>query len=132
MAKQKSETILSPYRALDLTDEKGFFCGKILGDLGADVIKVERPGGDPSRNLGPFYHDEHDPEKSLLWWAYNTGKRSITLDIKAKDGRDIFLDLVKKSDFVIESFQPGYMAELGLSYDELYKVNNRIILVSSF
>ncbi len=69
------EAALSGYRALDLTDEKGFLCGKILADLGVDVIKVERPGGDHSRNLGPFYHDEPGPEKSLLWWAFNTSKR---------------------------------------------------------
>src|SRR3972149_4380623 len=63
MTQEKTEGMLSPYRVLDLTDEKGLLCGKLLGDLGADVIKVERPGGDPSRNLGPFYHDEVDPEK---------------------------------------------------------------------
>ncbi len=113
-----------------MTDEKGFLCGKILADLGADVIKVAPPGGHPSRNLGPFYHDEPDPEKSLLWWAYNTSKRGITLDIITKDKRETFLDLVKKSDFIIESFTPGYMAELGLSYEELSKVNPRIIMVS--
>jgi crotonobetainyl-CoA:carnitine CoA-transferase CaiB-like acyl-CoA transferase len=69
--------MLSPYRALDLTDERGLLCGKILGDLGADVIKVERPGGDLARNIGPFYHDENDPEKSLFWFAYNSSKREI-------------------------------------------------------
>ena len=79
---KKTEGMLSPYRVLDLTDEKGLFCGKLLGDLGADVIKVERPGGDPARNIGPFYHDEVDPEKSLFWWAFNTSKRGITLDIE--------------------------------------------------
>jgi crotonobetainyl-CoA:carnitine CoA-transferase CaiB-like acyl-CoA transferase len=126
----KEEGELSGYRALDLTDDKGFLCGKILADLGADVIKVERPGGDPSRNLGPFYHDEPDPEKSLTWWAFNTSKRGITLDITTQEGRHRFLRLAKKSDFVIESFQPGYMAKLGLGYDALSKVNSRIILVS--
>ena len=62
----KVEGMLSPYRVLDLTDEKGLLCGKLLGDLGADVIKIERPGGDPARHIGPFYHDEPDPEKSLF------------------------------------------------------------------
>jgi crotonobetainyl-CoA:carnitine CoA-transferase CaiB-like acyl-CoA transferase len=68
MTEQKTKSNsgpLPPYRVLDLTDEKGFMCGKILGDLGADVIKVERPGGDKARNIGPFYHDVPDPEKSL-------------------------------------------------------------------
>ena len=121
---------LSGYRALDLTDEKGFLCGKILADLGADVIKVERPGGDPSRNLGPFYHDQPHPEKSLLWWAYNTSKRGITLDLTTKDGCQTFLCLTRKADFVIESFTPGHMAKLGLSYQELSQVNPGIIMVS--
>jgi crotonobetainyl-CoA:carnitine CoA-transferase CaiB-like acyl-CoA transferase len=128
--KHRKEGALSAYRALDLTDEKGFLCGKILADLGADVIKVEKPGGDPSRNLGPFYHDEPDSEKSLLWWAYNTSKRGITLDLTTRAGRQKFLGLVKKSDFVIESFTPGYLSGLGLSYEELSSINPGIILVS--
>jgi benzylsuccinate CoA-transferase BbsE subunit len=129
MAK-KVEGMLSSYRVLDLTNENGFLCGKILADLGADVIKVERPGGDPSRNVGPFYHDEPHPEKSLLWWAYNTSKRGITLDLTTKGGRETFLNLVRKSDFVIESFMPGHMAKLGLSYAELSNINSRIIMTS--
>jgi len=122
--------MLSPYRALDLTDEKGFLCGKILGDLGADVIKIEPPGGDPTRNSGPFYHDIPDPEKSLYWFAYNTSKRGITLNIETADGREIFKRLVKTADFVIESFQPGYMDELGLSYSVLRQMNPRIVMTS--
>ena len=65
--KRKVEGMLGSYQVLDLTDEKGLLCGKLLGDLGADLIKIERPGGDPTRNMGPFYHDEPDPEKSLFW-----------------------------------------------------------------
>ena len=121
---------LSGYRALDLTDEKGFLCGKILADLGADVIKIEPPGGDSSRNLGPFYHNEPDPEKSLLWWTFNTSKRGITLDLTKSNNRTAFLNLVKNSDFVIESFTPGHMAQLGLSYEELSEINPGIIFIS--
>ena len=121
---------LSPYRVLDLTDEKGILCGKILADLGADVIKVERPGGDPSRNIGPFYHDIPDPEKSLFWFAFNTNKRSITLDIKTADGQKIFKKLVERADFVVESFPPGYLRELGLDYPVLSEINPRIIMTS--
>lgn len=77
--------MLSSFRALDLTDGKVFLCGRILADLGADVIKVERPGGDPSRNLGPFSHSIPDPEKSLYWFAYNLNKRGITLNIETRD-----------------------------------------------
>jgi benzylsuccinate CoA-transferase BbsE subunit len=126
----KAEGMLGPYRALDLTDEKGLLCGKILGDLGADVIKIERPGGDPARSLGPFYHDEPDPEKSLFWCALNTSKRGITLDIETADGQEIFKKLVKTADFVIESFPPGYMDKLGLGYPDLEKINPAVIMVS--
>ena len=122
--------MLSPYRALDLTDEKGLLCGKLLGDLGADVIKIERPGGDPARSLGPFYNDEIDPEKSLFWFAFNTSKRGVTLDIETVDGQEIFKRLVKSADFVIESFPPGYMDKLGLGYSALEKLNPRVIMVS--
>jgi len=126
----KMEGMLSPYRVLDLTDEKGLLCGKLLGDLGADVIKVERPGGDPARNIGPFYHDEVDPEKSLFWWSFNTSKRGVILDIMTAGGQDTFKKLVKGADFVIESFPPGYMDRLGLGYPALAKVNPGVIMVS--
>src|SRR4030043_1737556 len=95
---------LSPYMVLDLSDDKGFLCGKIFGDLGADVIKIEKPGGEAARNIGPFYHDIPDPEKSLYWFAHNTNKRGITLNIEAREGKEIFGQLVRTADFVIESF----------------------------
>ncbi|MFC1535117.1 CaiB/BaiF CoA transferase family protein [Thermodesulfobacteriota bacterium] len=126
----RSETLLGPYRALDLTDEKGFLCGRLLGDLGADVIKIEKPGGDPSRNIGPFYHDTPDSEKSLYWFAYNTNKRGITLDIETTDGKELFKRLVKTADWVIESFEPGYLEGIDLGYEALNKVNQGIIVAS--
>ena len=125
-----SEGLLSGYRALDLTDEKGLWCGKVLGDLGADVIKIERPGGDPARNIGPFYKDTPDPDKSLFWFYNNLNKRGITLNLETPDGRDMFKRLVKAAHFVIESHEPGYMAGLGLGYPELEKINPAIILTS--
>jgi crotonobetainyl-CoA:carnitine CoA-transferase CaiB-like acyl-CoA transferase len=126
----KEEAILAPYRVLDLTDEKGLLCGKILGDLGAEVVKIEKPGGDPVRNMGPFYHDIPDPEKSLFWFAFNTNKKGITLNLETQDGRKIFTRLVKSSDFVIESFEPGYLDGLGLGYSVLREINARLIMVS--
>ncbi len=122
--------MLSPYRVLDIADEKALLCGKILGDLGADVIKIERPGGDPSRRFGPFYQDNPHPERSLFWFALNTSKRGITLNLETATGRDIFRTLVKKADFVVETFAPGYMASLGLGYDALEKINPGVILIS--
>ncbi|MFC1942553.1 CaiB/BaiF CoA transferase family protein [Chloroflexota bacterium] len=122
--------MLSCYHVLDLTTEKGFFCAKALGDLGANVIKIEKPGGDPSRSRGPFYHDIPDPEKSLYWFAFNANKRGITLDIESTDGREIFKKLVKKADVVVESFAPGYMDKIGLGYQELSQINPGIIMTS--
>ncbi|MBW1681423.1 MAG: CoA transferase [Deltaproteobacteria bacterium] len=122
--------MLAPYRILDLTNEMGLMCGKLLGDLGADVIKIEKPGGDDARRIGPFYRDEVDPEKSLYWFALNTSKRGITLDIETAEGKEIFKKLVKVSDAVVESFAPGHMDEIGLGYDALCKENPDIIVTS--
>ncbi len=130
MSKRTIKGMLDPYRVLDLADMECLLCGKLLGDLGADVIKIERPGGDVARRIGPFYHDEADPEKSLFWFAFNTNKRGITLNIETTDGREIFKRLVKSADCVIESFPPGYLDKLGLGYEALEKLNQGIILVS--
>jgi len=128
--RESGEGLLSGYRVLDLTDEKGLLCGKILGDRGADVIKIERPGGDPARNIGPFYKDTLDPQKSLFWFYTNTNKRGITLNIETADGRDILRRLVKTAHFVIESYEPGYMDRLGLGYSDLEKINPGIVMTS--
>lgn len=122
--------MLEGYRALDLTDEKGFLCGKILAELGVDVIKVETPGGDPARKVGPFWHDEKEPEKSLYWFAYNSSKRGITLDLETEEGKNLFRELVKTADFVIESFEPGELDRLGFGYEELCRIKKDIILTS--
>jgi len=122
--------VLSGCRALDLTDENGFLCGKILADLGVDVIKVERPGGDPSRKTGPFWADIPHPEQSLYWFAYNSNKRGITLNIETADGKEILRELVKRADFIIESFPPGFMDNLGLGYATLSSIKKGIILTS--
>ena len=82
----KAGLLLSNYRVLDLTDEKAVMCPKMLADLGADVIKVGKPGGDHMRRIGPFYHDVSDSERSIFWFTFNTRKRSITLNIETADG----------------------------------------------
>jgi crotonobetainyl-CoA:carnitine CoA-transferase CaiB-like acyl-CoA transferase len=127
---EKTSGTLSQYRILDLTNERGLLCGKILGDLGADVIKVEKPEGDPARSIGPFYHDILEPENSLYWWAFNTSKRGITLDIETTDGQEIFKRLVKTADVIIESFDPGYMDKLGLGYNALSQINPKLVMAS--
>ncbi len=125
-----TDSLLSGYRALDLTDEKGFICGKLLAALGVEVIKIERPGGDPSRMIPPYLDNDPDMGKSLYWLAFNTDKRSITLNIETARGKDLFKQLVSKSDFVIESFQPGYLDNLGLGYEAISRINPRIIYTS--
>ena len=115
---------------MDLTDEKGSVCGKILGDLGADVIKVEKPGGDPARRIGPFFHNTADPEKSLHWCSFNSSKRGITLNLHDPEGREIFHKLSNTADIIIESFPPGYMDKLGLGYAALSASNPRLIMTS--
>ena len=122
--------LLEPYRVLDLTDERGLLAGKILADMGADVLQVEPPGGSPARNVGPFHGDDPQPEKSLFWWAYAANKRSITLNLEQNDGQALLKKLVAQADFLIESFSPGYLEGLGLSYAELAKINPKLVMVS--
>ena len=122
--------LLAPYRVLDLTDERGLLAGKILADLGADVVQIEPPGGNPARNIGPFYGDDPQPEKSLFWWAYAANKRSITLDLEQKGGQALLKKMVAEADFLVESFAPGYLDTLGLGYDLLAEINPKLVMVS--
>jgi crotonobetainyl-CoA:carnitine CoA-transferase CaiB-like acyl-CoA transferase len=131
MAKQKAkDTTLGDLRVLDLAGPIGIYCTKQLADLGADVIKIEPPGGDPTRSLGPFYHNKVHPEKSLYWFQFNTNKKSITLNIASPKGKGIFKKLVKTADIIVESFPPGYLDSLGLGYPVLKKLNPRLIMTS--
>jgi crotonobetainyl-CoA:carnitine CoA-transferase CaiB-like acyl-CoA transferase len=122
--------MLSPYRVLDLTDERGLLCGRILADLGADVLQVEPPAGNSARRLGPFYRGEPDPERSLYWWSYASNKRGITLNPAVPDGKALLERLARSAHFLIESGGPGEMAALGLSYDDLAALNPELIVVS--
>lgn len=129
MTKEASGLLL-PYRVLDLTDEKGQFCAKILGDMGADVIKIEPPGGCSARNIGPFYKDVAHSEMSLFWSSYNANKRGITLNLETMDGKDLFKRLIRSTDIMIESYPPGYLDGLGLGYNDLCKIKKEIIVTS--
>jgi crotonobetainyl-CoA:carnitine CoA-transferase CaiB-like acyl-CoA transferase len=122
--------MLSPYRVLDLTDERGQLCGQMLADLGADVVVAEPPVGSPSRRLGPFENDERDPERSLFWAAYNRNKRGITLDLESEEGREKLRRLVQTTDFLLESYEPGYLDGLGIGYEALRAINSRLVMVS--
>ena len=109
--------VLAPYRVLDLSDESGYSCGKILADLGADVVKIEPPGGDAARLV--------DPEKNLYFISYNAGKRGITLNVHSPRGRDLLNRLAARADFLIETFPPRT-----LDFEELRELNPRLIQVS--
>jgi len=127
---QKQKAMLSSYRVLDLSSEQGFYCGQLLGYLGADVIKVEPPGGDAARDIGPFVRDLPGRENSLYWLAFNTNKRGITLNLENTEGKDLFRKLVSQSDVVVESFAPGNLDRLGLGFSALESINQKIVLTS--
>jgi len=118
---------LSPYRVLDLT-EGGYNLGaKILADLGADVIRIERPFGSETRCQGPFYQGRVHPEASLFWFAFNLNKRGITLNLETEDGKAIFRRLASTADIVIESLGPHRMEHLGLAYESLHREHPSLI-----
>ena len=124
----ESEAALDDIRVLDLAGEAGQYCTNLLADLGADVIKIEPPGGDPVRALPPYYHD--NAEASLYWLNLNTSKRSVTLNLDDAGGQDLFKRLAATADIIVESFQPGYMAGIGLGYDDLATIKSDVILTS--
>ena len=122
--------LLEPYRVLDLTGLLGFSCGRILADLGADVIKIEPLEGDPARRLPPLLPTKDGSSQGANWLAYNANKRGITLDIESTAGQELFRRMAAKADFVIESFPPGSMRKWDLAYDDLKLQNPGLILVS--
>ena len=123
-------TALAGLRILDLTDLKGSLCTKLFGDMGADVIKIEPPEGDATRRIGPFLDGKPHPERSLLFWFYNTSKRGITLDLNQQAGQELVKQLAAKVDVLVESAAPGTLARLGLGYDELKQLNPNLVLTS--
>lgn len=120
----KTKGALEGVRILDLSRVlAGPFCTMMLADLGAEVIKIEIPGkGDDSRSFGPFVNGE-----SGYYMNVNRNKTGITLNLKKPEGKELFLEMVKKADMVVENYRPGVMEKLGLGYDELKKVNPKII-----
>ncbi|MFJ7308873.1 CaiB/BaiF CoA transferase family protein [Peribacillus frigoritolerans] len=121
---------LSPYRVLDLTNERGLLTGKIFADLGADVIQIEPIGGSSARKVGPFVEEGPNKGSSLFWEAYACNKRGISCDLDSEEGKEIFRKLYASSDFFFESESPGIMAQRGLSYEQLRGINPRVIYVS--
>jgi crotonobetainyl-CoA:carnitine CoA-transferase CaiB-like acyl-CoA transferase len=122
-------SLLSPYRVLDLTDVRGQIAGMMLGDLGADVVRIEPPEGSDARRCGPFLEDAPEAERSLGFQAYNRNKRSVVLDLASATGRDHFLGLVAGADFVLDSGPPSWLDEADLGFDRLIEANPKIVHV---
>ncbi|HEU4427906.1 MAG TPA: CoA transferase [Myxococcota bacterium] len=116
---QPGEGALSGLRVVELASEKCAWAGKLLADMGADVILVEPPGGDAARNYGPFLGDQPGADRSLYWWHHHTSKRGIVLDLTAEPGRARLRKLIAGADVVLEAEAPGALAALGLDYPDL-------------
>ncbi|MCD6262103.1 MAG: CoA transferase [Deltaproteobacteria bacterium] len=127
-----SEQALSGIKVIDLAEGiSGSYCAKLMADFGADVIKVEAPNNnDGLRKVGPFKDDDPSAEKSGTFFYLNTNKKSVTIDLTSNKGQDIFKKLVKDTDVVIESFEPGKMADMGLSYNTLQEINPNLVMTS--
>ena len=129
MSKQEMKSALTPIRVLDLTIGNIALGPRMFGDVGADVIKIEPPGGCASR-IGPYYKNIADPEKSIPWYAYNANKRGITLDIRKPEGCELFKKLAKTADIIMESQGASAMDNFGLGYDDMVKIKPDIIYTS--
>jgi crotonobetainyl-CoA:carnitine CoA-transferase CaiB-like acyl-CoA transferase len=121
---------LSDVKVLDLTNELGYLCGKMLADLGADVIKIEPQGDDYPSDFYNIHKENTDAEGGLYYFAYNIGKRGITLNLNLEEGRNLFKKLVEKVDIVIESYLPGTMKMWGLDYEDLSRINPGLVYTS--
>ena len=116
---------------LDLTHcIAGPYCTRLLAGFGADVLKVEPPGGERGRRMAPFFRDEPGPDTSLPFAYLNSGKRSLTLNLKSEEGRDILRSLLSETDILVENFAPRVMPLLGLDYPALKEIAPHLVLVS--
>jgi len=127
---EKEVKILDGQTVLDLSDEFGDFSTKLLSYFGAEVIKIEPPGGDPTRKIGPFWKDKVSPEHSLRWFIRNTNKKSITLDIETEDGKALFKQLAMQSHFIVECKPVGYLDRIGLGYKDISQLNPSIVWIT--
>jgi len=125
------ENALTGLRVVEYAEMvSGPYCGKLLADLGADVIKVEPPSGDPARAAGPFPNDETDPEKSALFLYLNTSKRGVTLDLARAEDLGRFKQLLAQADILIDNHRPSHLEDLGLSWEALHALNPALVYVS--
>ncbi len=125
-----TDSALTGRRVLELADAKGVYCGKLLADLGAEVLKIESPSGDPSRHWKPVWQNAGRADDSLFFLYMNSGKKSLVLDLQREQDRDQFRQLAAASDLIIETLPPGRMAEMGLSYEQLSIDNPALVMTS--
>ncbi len=122
--------LLSGLRVIELASDRAAYAGKLMGDLGADVIVVEAPGGHASRGYGPFVDDKTDPDRCLWWWNYNTSKRGVVLDLGTEAGREQFRQLAASADIVLEGEDPGALDALGIDHPQIRAGSPELIWVS--
>lgn len=126
-----TDQALAGVRVVEFTDEIGSYCGRLFADLGAEVIKIEPPGGGVERNSPPYYRSATPgPDTSLAFWVRNTSKKSVVLDLETADGRAQARALAITADIVLEDTEPGWMAAHGLGYDELRPANPALVYTS--
>jgi crotonobetainyl-CoA:carnitine CoA-transferase CaiB-like acyl-CoA transferase len=120
-------SFLRGLRVIEIADELGEYCGKVLAGLGADVIKIEPPGGEATRGYGPFLDDREHPNRSLHFWHYNFGKRSVVLDLDNATGRSRLTELLRSADVLLETRPTAYWSQRGLSLDDLMASNPTLV-----
>jgi benzylsuccinate CoA-transferase BbsE subunit len=121
---------LSGYRVVELAGPLGEWCGRLLADMGADVVKVEPPGGGATRAIGPFVEDRPDPDRSLYFWHNNTSKRGVTLDTTREEGRSLLRRLIARTDVFLEALPPGEATARGLDYATLAAEHPGLVVCS--
>jgi benzylsuccinate CoA-transferase BbsE subunit len=124
------EGALRGRRVLELADETGVYCGKLLADMGADVLKIEPPGGDETRAFPPFLRDEPGADRGLFFLYMNTSKRGLTLDLERAEGQALFRRLAATADLIVETLPPGRLHALGVGQGSLREASPRLVVTS--
>ncbi len=127
-ARSAGEGNLAGLRVVEICDELAEYCGLTLMGLGAEVIKIEPPGGNPTRRIGPFFEDREGPERSLHFWHYNRGKRSLVMDCKTQAGREKVLALLENADVLLQSVSVEHPDLIGLPVEELRRRFPRLVI----